>query len=105
MRILNQTAIRDHALTCSKQIKGGKFDRVSESFIDEIQMEVEALIRSFESRYPAKTHGDVDPQINFGFSTRQLFAKLQPILDRAIGRLIQRKVEQHPSVGATLIGK
>lgn len=104
-RILNQTAVREHALECSKKIRGGKFSRVSESFIAEIQLEVESLIRSFESRFPAKTHGDVDPQINFGFSTRQLFAKLQPILDRAIGRLIQRKVEQHPSVGSTLQGK
>lgn len=104
MRILNASAVKQHSLDCSQAIRGGKFTRVSESFINEIQMEVEALIRSFESKYPAKTHADVTPNAG-AFATGQLFAKLQPILDNAIARLIQRRIEQHPSVGSTLQGK
>lgn len=103
MRILNASAVKEHALACAQAIRGGKFTRVSETFLNEIQMEVEALIRSFESKYPSKTHTNVPHTLQF--STGEFFDKLQPILDNAIARLIQRKVEQHPSVGSTLQGK
>lgn len=103
MRILNQSAVKEHALACSQHIRGGKFTRVSESFLTEIQLEVEALVRSFEAKYPSKTHSNVPHTLRF--STGELFDKLQPILDNAIARLIQRRIEQHPSVGSTLQGK
>lgn len=103
MRILNQTAIRDHALACSKQIRGGKFSRVSESFISEIQLDFEAFVRSLEAKYPPKIHGNLPHTLKF--VTGELLDKLSPLLDNAIARLIQRRVEQHPSVGFTLQGK
>lgn len=102
MRIINASAVKEHALFCSQTIRGGKFSRVSESFINEITLEVESLIRSIETRYPSKTHEDLHGE---GFTTGQLWDKLQPVLDRAIARLIQRRIEQHPSVGSTLQGK
>lgn len=102
MRILNASAVKEHALFCSQHIRSGKFTRVSESFLNEIQLEVEALVRSFEAKYPSKTHEDLHGE---GFATGQLWYKLQPVLDRAIARLIQRRIEQHPSVGSTLQGK
>lgn len=104
MRILNHSAVKEHSLACSKAIRGGKFSRVSESFITEIRLEVEAIVRGIELKYPAKTHSNV-PHPNMRFGTGELTEKLLPILNSAIARLIQRRIEQHPSVGSTLQGK
>lgn len=103
MRILNNSAVRAHALACSKQIKGGKFDRVSESFFVEIEAGLDEIVRSVNAKHPSKIHADILTPTRF--ITDQLLGKFRPLLDRAVARIIQRAVESHPGVGKTLVGK
>lgn len=103
MRILNQSSVREHALLCSKQIKGGKFDRVSESFFVEVEAGLDEIVRSVNTKHPSKIHADILTPTRF--VTDQLLEKLRPLLDRAVARVIQRAVESHPGVGKTLVGK
>lgn len=105
MRILNQTAIRDHALKVAKQIKGEKFTRVSESFFIEIETDIETFIRSLAAKYPEKIHPNIVADSSVCFITGDALERLRDAMDAAIARLVQRRVEQHPSVGSTLQGK
>lgn len=104
-RYLNVSAIKQHALKASDKIRGGKFERVGSEFITEVQIDVENLVRSIQIKYPSKVHADlVFAQVEDKprFVTGELLEKIQTVLDDAIARLIQRKVESHPGVGKTL---
>jgi hypothetical protein len=99
-RYLNETAIRDHALECSKLFKAGKFTRVGQDFIDEVQTDVEVLVREIKSKWPAWIHSAADTDKTF--TTGALLERIQPVLNSAIARLIQNKVVKQPSCGKTL---
>lgn len=105
-RHFNDSAIRAHALACSVAIKGGKFTRVSEDFIEEVHADIEALIREIKNKYPATMHEPVracDARgTDYTFTTGALLDRTQEALNGAIGRLIQRKVQVQPSCGKTL---
>jgi len=99
-RYLNESAIRAHALDCSAKFKGGKFTRVGQDFIDEVKIDVEGLIRDLRGKYkPRLFPPHVGEQT---FTTGALMERIQHELNLAIGRLIQMKVEGHPSTGKTL---
>lgn len=101
VRYLNVSAIKAHALQCSKQNRGGKFTRVSEEFITDIQAEVEALVRRFNSLHQPALHAVVDPG-TVKFVTGELMEKTQEVFNQCIARMIQEKVQRHPSLGCTL---
>lgn len=101
MSDLNQSAIKKHALVCSKAHKCGKFTRVGQDFLDEVNAEVEALVRDLRNtRFPSGMH---DPlSTDESFVTGPLLEKVRQALNAAIGRIVQSKVSKQPSVGVTL---
>jgi hypothetical protein len=99
-RYLNETAIREQALRCSRDCRNGKFTRVGSDFVDEVKADVEALLRDLRGK--AQT---LHPPIMFGddsFVTGELMDKSRDILNELIGRMIQNKVQKQPSCGCTL---
>lgn len=102
MRYLNVTNIKQHALKCSKQLRAGKFERVGQSFINDVQAEAERLIREINAKFQPPVHPIVDAG-EAKFITGAYVTKAQEILDAAVARIIQAKVSRHPSVGKTLL--
>lgn len=100
-RRVNRAAVRAHALRCSENLRAGKFTRVGEDFMDEVEADVEALIREIRNRWTT-TFDVVQLRENERVVTGQLLDKLQVELDNAIARLVQNKVQRQPSVGCTL---
>lgn len=100
MSDLNQSAIRKHALDCSAKTRGGKFTRVGQDFLDEVEAEVEALVREIRNKYPIS---GFHPEVitDEGFVTGPLLERIREPLNRAIARLIQNKIGKQPSVGCT----
>lgn len=101
-RFLNESAIRQHALECSRQFRAGKFTRVGQDFLDEVQADVEALVRELRNKYPPTLHAALEPAENTCAVTGALLDKVKAELNRAICRLIQNKVQRQPTVGVTL---
>lgn len=101
-RYLNETAIREHALRCSKLFRAGKFTRVGQDFLDEVKADVEQFIRTIRNACPTQMHEPLEPDENVGCTTGLLCDKLMPELNRLVCRIIQNKVSRQPSVGVTL---
>lgn len=98
-RMLNESAIRQHALRCSKQYRAGKFTRVGEDFITEVQIDVEHLVRNIKNQN-ATLHPPLYPDVDF--TTGALMNKIEIQLNGLVARLIQSKVQKQPSCGCTL---
>lgn len=98
-RIVNESAIRQHALECSKRFRNGKFTRVGEDFINEVTIDVENLVRQLKSSNPAVLYDPLPPEGTF--TTGALMDKVQANLNDLIGRIIQNKVRKQ-TTGCTL---
>jgi hypothetical protein len=101
VRLLNQSAVKKHALACSKQLRAGSFDRVSQEFLDDIQSCADNMIREINAKFQPPIHAVVDMG-DAQFVTGELLDKAKRILNQAVGRMIQAKVQRHPSIGKTL---
>ena len=99
-RYFNDSALHQHALECSVAVKNGKFTRVGQDFMDEVHADVEAFIRELRNKWPVQIHDPVPCELTF--TTGALMDKVQGVLNDAIARLIQRKVQRQPSCGKTL---
>ncbi len=102
LRLLNESAIHDHALACSKQFRAGKFTRVGTDFQDEVRADIEAFIRELRNKWPVRLDEPLKPGEDWSCVTGALSDKVMAALNDAIARLIQNKVKQQPSVGCTL---
>jgi hypothetical protein len=103
-RFLNVAAMHSHLLECSAKIRAGKFTRVSPEILAEVEADVESWIRDLNAlKWPVRVHEPVDPG-NLRFTTGALMEKVEAALNNAIGRLLQGKVFQQPSVGVTIKG-
>lgn len=102
MRYLNVSAIKTHALKCSQELRAGKFERVGQSFVNDVQAEAERLVREINSKFQPPVHPVVDSG-GFAFVTGAFMDRTQAILDAAVARIIQAKVQRHPSTGKTLL--
>jgi hypothetical protein len=100
---INITALKEHALRCSAKYRAGKFTRVGQDFIDEVLTDVECLIREIRGKYKT-LHEPLEPddRKNGNFVKGALMEKIGEELHRAIGRMIQNKVQKQPTVGVTL---
>lgn len=99
-RLLNESAIREHALACSAKFRAGKFTRVGQDFIDEVQADVEAFVREIRLKWPTRVHEPLP--VKSGLVVGRLSDIVRTALNDAIGRLIQSKVQRQPTVGKTL---
>ncbi len=103
-RDLNESAVRGHALKCSAEIKGGKFQRVGREFLDEVRADVEAVRRQLRNMYPvADGYPQVEADANANFVTGHFMDTRRNEMDALVARLIQHKVKRHPSQGKTLL--
>lgn len=101
MNNLNESALKRHALECSKANRSGRFTRVGADFVSEIESEVEALVRDLRhNRFPVQVNGVVPTDENF--VKEALLEKVKDALNQAIARIIQQRVQRQPSVGTTL---
>jgi|ERR1044071_1587259 hypothetical protein len=99
VRLLNESAIRQHALECSKRNRAGYFTRVGEDFIQEVQTDVDCLIRNIRNK-DGCLHAVVP--VDGNFVTGNLMEEIQIELNGLIGRIIQNKVQRQPTKGCTL---
>lgn len=106
--------VRDYALVCSKANRAGKFKRVSEDFLTDIETAVDCLIRQIETKVgeplhplpkdPQKTaiFGGTEPverlRLVTGFASERAHARLEA----AIRKIIANKVQGTPTCGQTL---
>jgi hypothetical protein len=102
LRLLNESAIHNHALACSQKFRAGKFTRVGEDFQNEVRADVEAFIREIRNKWPTPLHEPLPLDENACCVTGALSDKVMAALNDAIARLIQSKVQKQPSVGCTL---
>ena len=89
---LNESAINEYALLCSKLYRAGKFTRVGKDFRDEVYTDVEYR----ETLHPPVTIPES------GFVKGVVLDKIKAELNLTIGRCIQSKVQRQPTVGCTL---
>ncbi len=101
MRYLNESAIKAHALKCSTQL-GKRFERVGSDFIEAVQADAERLIKVICGQYQPSIHELVLPEADQRFVTGAFVRKAEDILNAAVPRIIQARVQRHPSVGKTL---
>ena len=115
---LNQAAIKEFALRCSKTYRAGKFTRVGSDFTEEVEADIECLLREirnkFSTLHPALGQGQtidapgiapghtVTTEDNVFIVKGAFMARLEQIVNQAICRLIQNKVQRQPTVGVTL---
>lgn len=102
---LNKTTTREHALVCSQIFKRGKFTRIGEDFLIEVESDIEAAIRKIVIQCPASPN-PADPrstqqQVSGDFLTPDLREKLLREFNLLVGRIIQNKIQAQPSVGCT----
>ena len=99
-RYLNESAIHSHALKCSARYRANRFTRVGQDFVDEVKADVEAMVRDLRGKYPT-FHEPLEPEES-SFVTGLLSDKVMIEWNRTVARLIQNKVQRHPSCGKTL---
>jgi len=102
LRILNEAAVRDHALECSKKFRGGKFTRVGQDFLDEVRADVESMIRALDTAGGNTSPNEFLNPGELGFTTGALSDRVMEKWNLVIAKIIQRKVQRQPSVGKTL---
>jgi hypothetical protein len=100
LRVLNEAAIREHALRCSQVCRNGKFTRVGQEFIDEVRADVESIVRAIRVQARTTLHEPVDTA-GLGFTTGNLMDRVQHEFNLMVGRVIQNKV-QRQTTGKTL---
>jgi len=103
LSLLNRSAVKAFALQVSKEKKGGKFTRVSEDFLTDVEASVDAVIRAIGNTSSPLMDGAVVPDHDISaFVTGRAQAKMKNALETVTATIIQRKVCRHPSIGVTL---
>jgi len=105
IREINESAIKDYALECSKRFRAGKFTRVGSDFMDEIKADVEAFVRSLRTKYTTPIHAPLYMDDNYpcpSFATGKLIEKIEKEVNETIARIVQSKVQAQPTRGVTL---
>jgi hypothetical protein len=96
--VINRSAVKAFALKVSKERRAGKFTRVSEEFLTQVEADVDANIR-------AVAGPEWEPAIDSGgcmFITGLSVAKLRDRLNERAKTLVIQRVMRHPSLGCTL---
>jgi len=100
MSKINIAAVKRHALNCSNLFRSGKFHRVGEDFLTEIEAGAEAMVRGIGSAQKTTLHDPAATEEDF--LTPELREAILREANALIGRLIQNTVQKQPSVGKTL---
>jgi hypothetical protein len=100
---INRNAVKAYALECSTAMRAGKFTRVSEGFLSDIEMEVESAIRGINQTAPIDRQPRPLDDIEFVHPAAVMEAVVRAINNR-VKIVIARKVHRLPSVGVTIVG-
>jgi len=92
--LINRSAVKKLALEISKVGRAGVFKRVSGSFIDGVEAELDAVIRGL-ARNPA---GDAAGN----YVTGNAIKAARERLNQAVLGIVRGRVHRHPTVGQTL---
>jgi len=98
--ILNRSAVKSFALAISSQRRAGKFTRCSPEFIKSVEAEVEALLRGIGGA-DVSTEDDISGEYSF-INCKRAFVKIEEQVNRAIRKIVLRRVKSQPSLGQTL---
>jgi len=98
--VINRSAVKAYALKVSKERRAGKFTRVGEDFLDQIEAEVEAVIRQTAGG-PSSDVVIPDPDHDVLITGTALQHFKEKLAFRALV-IVQSKVMRHPSIGCTL---
>lgn len=99
--------VKEYALACSKANRAGKFKRVSQEFLDDVEAEVDCIIRQIESKVREPLHPKLplllgplgeDVRLITGYAAERAHLRLEA----AIRKIIANKVQGTPSCGITL---
>lgn len=100
-RMMNVKSVKAFALECSEKTRAGKFTRVGQEFLDEVETGLEVLVRTINGLQPVET--TVEAPEDMTFVSGQFMKKMQVAVNAAVARMIQTKVRRHPTVGKTLV--
>jgi hypothetical protein len=99
--VINRSAVKKFALKVSRERRANKFDRVGTDFFENIEAQVEAVIRSIAIHIP---DGQLEPDDDREFITGAAMEKLRQRLNQRAKSIVQGSVIRHPSIGKTLKG-
>ena len=109
MSLLVQSRVHDLALKCSKRNRAGLFTRVSQPFIDDVEADLDNIIRRIYSVISEPLHPQVQPDApeaeageNVRLVSSEAVEKLRLAAEVAVRRLVQNRVQRTPSCGKTL---
>lgn len=99
--IINRSAVKKYALKISKEKRAGKFTRVSEEFLTQVEADLDSSIRQLAMM--AHDSSMTDPEAGADwFITGQALKKTEERLNILARVIVHRKVMRHPTVGCTL---
>jgi hypothetical protein len=97
--IINRSAVKKYALKVSAAKRAGKFTRVSEEFLTQVEADLDSGIRGIGMMaYPT----DIVDSDEARFITGQAVKKAEERLNMLATVIIHRKVMRHPTIGCTL---
>lgn len=98
--IINRSAVKKYALKVSAEKRAGKFTRVSEEFLTQVEADLEAGIRQLSlSDYSEMVKPDEGAD---WFITGQALKNAESRLNMLARVIVHRKVMRHPTLGCTL---
>lgn len=100
--VINRSAVKAYALTVSRERRAGKFTRVSEAFLDQVEAQVESVIRGVVTFQGPESEGPVKPDDDREFITGAALEKFRERLNERTQAIVSGLVRRHPSVGCTL---
>lgn len=101
-RFIIESHAREFMLLCSKANRAGKFKRVSEERLDEINALVDSVVRQVESKIPTPLHPLPATPDGYRLISAYAMDKVRDRLEAAVRKLIANKVQSTPSCGITL---
>lgn len=98
--IINRSAVKKYALRVSMLKRAGKFTRVSEEFVINVESALDSSIRQLAVADMTEMV-EPDPGVDW-FITGQAVKKTEERLNMLARVIIHRAVMRHPSLGCTL---
>ena len=90
--------MKAYSLDLSKRTRAGKFKRTSPSWVRGVEAELENVIRAIGGPEDSE---ELPGEWDF-LNRKQILASVFEQLNRAVRKIILRKVRSHPSKGQTL---
>jgi hypothetical protein len=101
-KFIVESHTREYLLLCSEKNRAGKFKRVSQESLDEINTLVDNVIRQVESKVPEPLHACPDAPEALRLITGYALEKVRDRLEAAARKIICNKVQRLPSIGITI---